>query len=137
MRESTTRHAATTPPPTRWCRQFPATPEQVRQARRFLAHGLDGLPLTDDALLCLSEVASNAILHSASSRPGGQFTVRVDLDPHRLRVEVHDDGGPWGHDDPGDTHGRGLVIVAALSRAWGVTGDGPEPKTVWFEIGRP
>jgi serine/threonine-protein kinase RsbW len=136
MRESTTRHAVT-PPPARWGRSFPAVAEHVREARRFLARALDGLPLTDDALLCLSEVASNAILHSASGRPGGRFIVYADLDPHRLHVEVQDDGGPWGDHDRTDTQGRGLGIVAALSRAWGVTGNGQGPKTVWFEIGQP
>jgi anti-sigma regulatory factor (Ser/Thr protein kinase) len=136
MRESTARHTVT-PLPARWRCAFPATADQIIEARHYLAKALDGLPITGDALLCLSEVASNAILHSASGRPGGQFTVTADVDPHRLHVEVQDDGGPWGSHDHDETHGRGLDIVSALSRAWGVTSIGHGPKTVWFEISHP
>ena len=68
------RSAHATPPVRVWCRDFPARPEQVGQARKFLAAALVGCPMADDALLCLSELASNSVLHSASSRPGGAFT---------------------------------------------------------------
>lgn len=117
-------------------RTFPATPSQVREARRFLAGLLDGFPATDDALTCLSELASNAIQHTHSARPGGQFTVHASLSDARLRVEVQDDGGPW-HPKPDQDgkRGHGLVIVAALTR-WGVTGGEPGPRRVWFEISR-
>ena len=114
-------------------RAFPATPGQVSAARRFLAALADGFPAADDALLCLSEVVTNAIQHSRSARAGGQFTVRAALAPGRLRVEVEDDGGPWQpqgrHHDHG---GRGLAILSALTR-WGVT-DRNGHRTVWFEI---
>lgn len=75
-------------------RSFPATPRQVREARQYLAALLDGFPAADDALLCLSELVSNAILHTDSARPGGQFTVAVTRNGGHLRVEVGDDGGP-------------------------------------------
>jgi hypothetical protein len=42
-----------------WSRSFPATPEQAGEARRFLAAILDGHP-ADDAILCLSELVTNA-----------------------------------------------------------------------------
>ncbi len=83
-----------------WARTFPAAPAQVGEARRFLADLLDGGPAADDAILCLSELASNATQHSRSARPGGQFTVRAQLDGPHLRVEVADAGGPWA--DPAD-----------------------------------
>ena len=51
-------------PPGRYDRVFSATPSQVRQARKFLAAALDGCPIADDAILCLSELASNSVLHS-------------------------------------------------------------------------
>src|ERR1035438_10737836 len=73
---------------------FPALAEQVGHARRFLADILAGYPAADDAVLCLSELASNSVVHSASRQPGGTFTVRAA--PHhggRTRVEVEDQGG--------------------------------------------
>jgi two-component sensor histidine kinase len=115
-------------------RTFSASPDQVSQARRFLARHLASFLAADDALLCVSELVSNAIVHSRSARPGGRFTVRATLTSAGLRVEVEDDGGPWQQQpDPGGQHGRGLVIVAALAR-WGITGDGSGPRTVWFQI---
>lgn len=98
-----------------WYRLFEATPEQVGVARRFLAKCLDGAPETSDAIVCLSELASNAVLHSRSARPGGQFGVRVRRAPGWMRVEVTDEGGPWRQARPGDTHGRGLLVVRGLA----------------------
>jgi anti-sigma regulatory factor (Ser/Thr protein kinase) len=140
MRDHTPRHPATTT-----CaavvaaccsRAFPATPDQVSQARRFLAPYLAGLPAADSALLCVSELASNAIQHSHSRRPGGRFTVSITASDDRMRVEVEDEGGPW-HQQPrdGDLRGRGLTIVSALA-LWGVIGDGNGPRRVWFELPR-
>jgi len=83
----------TAAPPLAWSRAFAATPAQAGQARRFLAGLLDGYLLADDAVLCLSEMAANAILHSNSRKPGGHFTVRAEIHGERLRVEVHDEGG--------------------------------------------
>lgn len=84
----------TTAPPLAWSRAFPATAAQVREARRFLAQILDGRPAAADAILCLSEMATNATIHSNSRKPGGHFIVRAEIHADRLRVEVHDDGGP-------------------------------------------
>jgi serine/threonine-protein kinase RsbW len=117
-----------------WARDFPGTPEQVGKARRFLAAVLDNRPAADDAILCLSELASNACLHSRSRRPGGRFTVRAALNAKDLRVEVRDGGGPWVWPAQPDEHGRGLLIVASLARAWGRSGDSERGWTVWFEM---
>lgn len=76
-------------------RLFPATADQVAAARQFLAACLAGTPHTGDAVLCVSEIVSNAVQHSRSARPGGHFAVRVSHLPGRLRVEVTDEGGPW------------------------------------------
>jgi serine/threonine-protein kinase RsbW len=123
--------------PVKACAQaFPAIPSQVREARRFLARLLDDFPAADDALVCLSELASNAIQHTRSGLPGGTFAVHVTRSSECLRVEVHDGGGPW-HPQPAQAgeRGRGLIIVSALAR-WGVTGSGDHPRTVWFEMPR-
>jgi hypothetical protein len=45
-------------------RVFPGRPDQVAQARRFVGRVLSGCPVADDALLCVSELASNAIRHT-------------------------------------------------------------------------
>ena len=43
-----------------WSRAFPAIPAQVREARQFLSAILDGRPSADDAIVCLSELVTNA-----------------------------------------------------------------------------
>ncbi len=125
----------TTAPPLAWSRAFLATPEQVREARRFLAGILGGSPAAADAILCLSELVTNATVHSRSCMPGGQFTVRAEIHSGRLRVEVEDQGGLWTRPTPGDgQHGHGLHIVSQLAHAWGITGDSDTGWTVWFEL---
>ena len=119
-----------------WSRIFPATAEQVHEARQFLATILDGRPAADDALLCLSELVTNAIVHSDSAKPAGQITVRAQLHGSQLRVEVTDQGGPWAAhpSDPAGLHGRGLVILSRLADAWGRIGNPTVGWTVWFEL---
>lgn len=118
-----------------WQRTFAATPAHVGQAREFLATLLDGHPAADEAVLCLSELVTNAVLHSASARPGGTFHVHVSLRAGMLRVEVEDGGGPWRTATTGDVlGGRGLIIVDSLARNWGITEYGPGRRAVWFEI---
>lgn len=120
-----------------WARTFPAVPAQVREARRFLAGLLDGGPAAGDALICLSELASNAVVYSRSGQPGGTFTVRVRLAAQRLRVEVCDQGGPWhspGHPGTDEPSGRGLLIVTQLASGWGCEGHSHTGWTVWFEL---
>lgn len=116
-------------------RSFRATADQVSEARRFLAQILGDCPLATDALACLSELATNSVLHSNSRLPGGWFIVRASVRQAGLRVEVEDEGGPWEQrQERDDQRGRGLVIVDALSSAWAITGDGIS-RITWFEIG--
>jgi anti-sigma regulatory factor (Ser/Thr protein kinase) len=118
-----------------WSQSFPATPDQVRAARQFLGRLLRDWPRGDDAVACLSELATNSVLYSNSRRPGGYFAVHVSLWPWLLRVAVEDEGGPWGHlHDGDDQRGRGLVIVEGLASDWSVIGNGAGARTVWFEI---
>jgi serine/threonine-protein kinase RsbW len=125
----------TTAPLIGWSRAFPATPAQIREARQFLTGILDGHPARDDAVLCLSELATNATIHSRSREPGGHFRVRAERHTGHVRVEVSDQGGPW---EPKSSHegenGRGLLVVAQLARDSGRSGDEHAGWTAWFEI---
>ena len=129
--------------PAPWSLILPATPDKTGQARRFLAAILNGCALADDAITCLGELANNAVTHSDSRLPGGTFTVRVEAQAGRLRVEVRDNGGPWACRHPsGDggpaSGGRGLLIVSRLAHRWGVTPTTTAAqRTVWFELDLP
>jgi serine/threonine-protein kinase RsbW len=128
-------HQTTTATLLVWSRAFPAVPAQVGEARQFLTAILDGRPATADAILCLSELATNATVHSRSREPGGHFSVRVQLHASHLRVEVSDQGGPWTQPDNSDErNSRGLLIVDQLARAWGRTGNAQTGWTTWFEM---
>ena len=119
-----------------WRKSFPGIASQVGEVRRFLAGHLNGCLVADDAIVCLSELATNAVIHSDSRLPGGSFEVRASMSPAgRLRAEVTDQGGPW-HPvaDPSGQHGRGLLIVASLAADWGIHG-GPDSRTAWLEMG--
>jgi len=87
--------------------------------------------MADDVILCASELAANAAVHSRSRLPGGTFTVRARISPGNYAwVEVEDDGGPTR---PGisDTAGHhGLDIVRALATDWGIGGD-HTTHTIW------
>jgi hypothetical protein len=63
-------------------------------------------------VLCLSELAGKSVLHSASRRPWGAFTVRAELrHGDYVRVEVRDEGGPWNEHPCTDGRPHGLAIV--------------------------
>jgi anti-sigma regulatory factor (Ser/Thr protein kinase) len=130
------RDQTSTAPPLAWSRAFPAAPEQVREARRFLAGVLDGGPAAGDAVLCLSELVTNATVHSRSGEPGGRFTVTAAIAGGRLRVEVRDEGGPWTQPvrSRDGQHGRGLLVVGQLARDWGRAGDSATGWTIWFTM---
>lgn len=116
-------------------RAFPALPHQARQARMYLASLLVDCPAADDAILCLSELVSNCILHSASQLPGGMFTVRVEIrDGAYVLIEVRDNGGPWHRRPTGDDRPHGLAIVANLAIGSGVGGSAATGWVTWARI---
>jgi hypothetical protein len=101
---------------------FPARPEQVGAARRFVAGLLAGGPMVHDAVLCVSELAGNCVSHSVSGCPAGTFTVRVEQhDGDYIWLEVADQGGPWRPLAP-DGRMHGLEIVRRLASESGVAG---------------
>jgi anti-sigma regulatory factor (Ser/Thr protein kinase) len=102
---------------------FPTRPDQVRLARALVRETLGDAPVTADAVLICSELATNAILHSVSAHPGGSFTVRAESHPgDHAWLEVHDQGGRWVH-QPRATGGRGLALVDELATHWDIRGD--------------
>jgi hypothetical protein len=124
----------TTAPPLAWSRAFPATPSQVREARQFLSGILDGCPVADDAVLCISEMAANSCLHSASRKAGGTFTVHAEIHKgNYVWIEVEDNGGPWNQRTHPDGRPHGLDIVRAYAADSGIDGD---PLTGWIAWAR-
>jgi anti-sigma regulatory factor (Ser/Thr protein kinase) len=99
-------------------------------------------PLRETARLVVSELFTNAVLHTDS----GQVVCRVEASGARLRIEVADQGlgldedegdcgTPGGHGDVEAENGRGLMLVDALADSWGViTADRRAGCTVWAEI---
>jgi hypothetical protein len=74
--------------------RLPGRPDQIRNIRHDLRELLADCPAADSLILCASELATNAVLHSDSARPGGQLTVTTRLIPGRsARVAVSDQGG--------------------------------------------
>ena len=116
---------------------YPAEPGQVRHARAALAGWLSGCMQADEAILIASEFAANSVLYSAS-RDGSAFTLRAEVRPDRLRIEVEDAGGPW-HDGPRDRSRRphGFDVVTAITGPgkWGIDGDARR-RTAWATLGR-
>lgn len=114
--------------------QFAGDLASVRLARRYAADRLVawGLhELTDPLTLIVSELATNAVVHARSS-----FTLTLTLGSRALRVEVVDCGAGLPNPtnpDPTGVGGRGLLLVAELSVAWGVE-PGDSCKTVWCEL---
>ena len=103
---------------------YPGGIQHVQAVRADLRPLLRGCPMADDVVLCASELAANAALHSRSRLPGGTFTVRMRINPgDHAQIEVEDDGGPWTPQVSDATGHHGLDIVGALASAWGVEND--------------
>ncbi|MDI6410927.1 ATP-binding protein [Streptomyces albus] len=82
----------------------------------------------DDAALIVSELGSNALLHSASGGPNGSFHVSLHRSRGTVVVAVTDAGGGTTKPhvespDENDTHGRGLSLVTALADRVHASGD--------------
>lgn len=113
---------------------FVPTVAAVTAARRFVSATLEqwGLDLvTPDALLVVSEMATNAVLHAESP-----FRVFVHHSPGVLHLSVRDAQRGWfeqGSPTAAEVNGRGVSIVEALATRWGcdAVADG---KVVWAEL---
>ena len=123
-------------------RVFPGRPDQVAHARRFVGRVLKGCPVADDALLCVSELASNAIRHTRTGW-SGKFQVVVWRGRASACVAVLDDGSATtptpAPAQPGrlEESGHGLLAVQTLAAWWGhhTYRDGSTRGTaVWFRL---
>jgi serine/threonine-protein kinase RsbW len=131
----------------RFRRAFAGQPDQVAQARRFVEGALAGCPALPDVVLLTSELATNAVQHSASGR-GGAFIVAISHAPGRVRVTVTDGGSatrPAVAPEAAElaVSGRGLLLVDVLADRWGYASELDHPAAgcgqgtggaVWFEL---
>lgn len=127
-------------------RFFDPRPESVGLARAFAVTTLTSWGLhspAEDIRLCVSELASNALIHGTDTEHG--FLVRLDADEDFVRMEIHD-SRPRQRREPKiayasetATAGRGLQIVASLADCWGVEDRRPSGKIVWtlFKTAQP
>jgi signal transduction histidine kinase len=119
---------------------LPFAASSVGVARRRLMSDLIAAGICDSAVcdvaLVFSELLSNALRH-ADPLPGGNIEVSWRLGADWVQVSVADGGGETqpelGEPTPGATGGRGLRIVAKLSRGWG-TSHGDVGTTVWARV---
>lgn len=105
---------------------LPGTAKSVSVARHWARTLLVGTGhrSIDDALLLLSEIATNAVLHTHSGCPGGRLTVWIgETDTGLIRLEAIDEGSvtvPCQRDlDPDQVGGRGLRLLEELAQEWG------------------
>ncbi|MCM4083805.1 ATP-binding protein [Paractinoplanes hotanensis] len=103
----------------------------LRRAAHELLAGEHTPELIDDLLLIVTELVDNVVQHTAA---GGELvlvshlgTVTIEvLDTSRRMPRVR-------RPEPHQPGGRGLMLVAALSRAWG-SRETPSGKVVWAQL---
>jgi anti-sigma regulatory factor (Ser/Thr protein kinase) len=120
---------------------LPMSSESPAAARAFArrsgcpAHALEVL---EDALLLISELVTNSVLHG-----GPPIVLAIECDGEALNVRVRDGAADLpvprvaGADDES---GRGLTLVELLTDTWGVEPVSDEHgagKQVWFQLRRP
>jgi two-component sensor histidine kinase len=113
--------------------QFAAHAANIRAARHMVARSLSGHDDVELAELLTAELSANAVEHA-----GTPFEVLVTRDGDgALTVEVHDDDATLPVlrvTGPDASRGRGLQLVNALAREWGITICPDDGKTVWFRL---
>ena len=115
-------------------RELPVSREAPAQAREFLRGATCAehhSEVLDDAVLMVSELVTNSVLHG-----GPPVVVAVDCTEDSLQVRVRDGSSelPAPRDaEQTDESGRGLALVAEMSADWG---DDPvtDGKNVWFVL---
>ncbi|MEV7569895.1 ATP-binding protein [Streptomyces tanashiensis] len=135
--------------PAAWRVRLPHTTAAVPMARAMirtaltdLDPGADGRPDSDTAELLTAELVANAVEHTAGAGPI-ELVVELLSTPGGCQIEVHDSQpalpgelvcpDPGVGVDPWQEHGRGLLLIRALSSDCGhrPTAHG---KAVWFTL---
>jgi serine/threonine-protein kinase RsbW len=109
-------------------RTFRGTSDQIAAVRCFVRSAFGNHLASDDAVLVASELAANAVAHTASGDEGGTFTVHLaTVSAERVAMFVTDQGGPTvakaRHADVDAESGRGLDIVTAIASLFVVAGN--------------
>jgi len=100
----------------------------------LLRHSI-GQEAVESAVLIISELVTNAVVHSGSS----VISCALLLGSGSLHIEVTDQGTGQRElavREPAadDVSGRGLLLVSELATAWGVTQATPSGRTVWATL---
>jgi anti-sigma regulatory factor (Ser/Thr protein kinase) len=120
--------------------QLSAHPGSVARARQLTRQRLSDWgacgDTCDSAALIVSELVTNAIVHTASEN----VVCELRDDSELVRIAVCDEGCAPGEPHPSprrpeEEHGRGLLLVEALCRSWGAQETGPG-LLVWAELPR-
>ncbi|MGW2563562.1 ATP-binding protein [Streptomyces sp. NPDC001514] len=128
---------------TSWRLALPHTTAAIPLARALIRTAfadLEAAADSDTAELLTAELVANAVEHTAGQGP---IQLVVELLPTGCQVEVHDHdpappGGlcdplPDSEPDPWQEHGRGLLLIRALSSGCGHRPT-PHGKAVWFTL---
>ncbi|MEU3481653.1 ATP-binding protein [Streptomyces sp. NPDC033754] len=140
-----------TAPATSWRIRLPHTTAAVPIARaliRTALHDIDpgqraaDLPDGDTAELLTAELVANAVEHTAGQGPI-ELVVELLAAPGGCQIEVHDSEparpgaldrpDPDAEVDPWQEHGRGLLLIRALSSDCGHR-ETAHGKAVWFTL---
>ncbi len=105
--------------------------------RAWLAAWAIGEDTCDSAALVVSELVTNAIVHTSSR----QIVCELTDESEKVRIAVCDEGSAPGEPPCTSTQraeeerGRGLLLVAALCSAWGAHENGLGLQ-VWADLPR-
>jgi anti-sigma regulatory factor (Ser/Thr protein kinase) len=123
-------------------RVLPGVPESAAAARALALQLLGRAhPAADTVMLLVSELVTNAVMHTRSGAPGGSVTLALCPGASGVLVQVRDDGGasvPSVTPVPADRgaaaeHGYGLLLVDALADSWGTLAS-PEGRVTWCRV---
>ena len=112
-------------------------PNSSRASRDFVSRALMSWKLEDvfpSASLVVSELVTNSTVHA-----GTEIDLSIAWDQPALRLTVRDHSPflPRQREAGLDAHGRGLTIIAGLTRAFGVLPTADGGKVVWAVLEAP